>query len=844
MDTAMVTEKRISKTAGLPAAYIRPIDRVIEILLIILLGFMPFAFGAVHDLSQEIVVAVSAAMLFIFLVKQTFSAEGFLFTWAYVPITAFILLAIFTIVPMPQKVVSVFSPQTVSLKNELLSENTEAAKQEENFTLSFYPRGTKDSLRIILSVGAVFVVVLNVFKSAEQIKRLLKAIVIIGTAAALLAIAQNVAGNGKIYWFVSVPSKANSGPFVNHSHFGQFMNLSIGAALSLTLLILHREFDKRQITAATVFEYFDSPRARALWLLVAMAGISAAAVFVSLTRGGMLSMLIAMSVTVLLLSARKSLRQHGWIVVVVALAALICVLYTGFDTVYERLATLSSLDGYQTRLEVLKDMTEPIRRFIFFGTGLGSHTVIYPMFQSIYTALRFRYAENEYAQLLEETGLAGFVIMLIFAFIVAVNFIRAVRNKEDSISIAVYGFGFGLIAVLIHSIADFGQHLPANAMLSAIFCGLIITLGRRSKGEQTTCTVRPGKPTLLILSAVLACLYGWALIDADKAGTAEGWWREAHKIESKSRTSNEISSDKDFEKLISYAAKAVRAQPDNIEYRYWLGVWKWQNTAGKTDLETGGLTNKAIGEVYGIVDELKKARAVCPTFGPVYCLLGQLQKFVLLEPAGEDNIRKGFMLEPNDEITLFAAGCLDISAGEIECSFEKFSKSAGLGGTFFRDIVRIYVEQERRADLAVEVAADDTKRLKYVADMLSQNDDFAGEAEKARSKLVALAEQKASKNTADIDELILLSDYYRKNNDSQKAVKYLGAAAAADYGNADLRLKFAKVLAENGQASEAVKQLRMCLKLKPKYGQAEKLLAELLVKPEVIKQNVSGIEQK
>ncbi|MCX5633550.1 MAG: O-antigen ligase family protein [Phycisphaerae bacterium] len=843
MDTAMVTGRRINKTAGLPAEYIRLSDRVIEILLITLLAFMPLAFGAVHDLSQEIVVVISAAVFFIFLVRQIFSAEGFLFTWAYVPVAAFTLLAIFTIIPMPQKTISVFSPQTVSLKNELLSENTEAANQKENFTLSFYPRGTKDNLRIILSVGAVFVVVLNVFKSAEQIKRLLKAIVIIGTAAALLAIAQNVAGNGKIYWFVSVPSKAVSGPFVNHSHFGQFMNMSIGAILSLALLILHREFDKREITVATVFDYFDSSRARALWLLVAAAGISAAAVFASLTRGGMLSMLVAMSVTVLLLSARKSLRQHGWIVVIIALAALVCVLYTGFDTVYERLATLSSLDGYQTRLEVLKDMTEPVRRFIFFGTGLGSHTVIYPMFQSIYTALQFRYAENEYAQLLEETGLAGFIIMLIFAFIVVVNFIRAVRNKEDSISVAVYGLGFGLMAVLIHSVTDFGQHLPANAMLSAIFCGLIITLGRRSKGEQTAYAVRPPKPALLILSAVLACLYGWVLIDADKARIAEGWWREAHKIENKSKTSNEISDNRDFEKLISYAAKAVQAQPDNIEYRYWLGVWKWQNAAGKTDSETGGLTNKAIGEVYGIVDELKKARAVCPTFGPVYCLLGQLQKFVLLEPAGEDNIKKGFMLEPNDEITLFAAGCLDISAGETERSFEKFSKSVGLGGTFFRDIVRIYIEQEKRADLAVEVAADDTKRLKYVADMLSQNSDFAGEAEKARSKLVAMAEQKASKNTADIGELILLGDYYRKNNNSQKAAEYLGAAVAADYGNADLRLKFAQALAESGQANEAVKQLRICLKLKPKYRQAEKLLAELSVKPEVMKQNVSGIEK-
>ena len=831
----MVTEKRTINLAGLPAKHIRLYDKVIEILLITLLAFMPLAFGAVQSWSREIIVIISTGLLFVFLLKQILSGEGFVSTSAYVPIVIFILLAIFSIVPMSQKTASFFSPETVKLKSELLPDNV------TNFTLSFYPAGTKDNIRIILSAAAIFIVVLNVFKSAEQIKRLLKAIVIIGAAVALLAIIQNVFGNGKIYGLVSVPAKADGGPFVNHSHFGQFMNLSIGAILSLTLLVLYREFDKREITAATVFDYFDSSRARTLWLLVAAAGISAAAVFASLTRGGMLSELVAMSVIVLLLSARKSLRQHGWIVVIVALTALVCILYTGFDTVYERLATLSSLDGYQTRLEVLKDMAEPVRRFILFGTGLGSHAIIYPMFQSVYTALRFAYAENEYAQLLEETGLAGLAIMLIFGFIVTANFIKAIRNKNMPACIAVYGLGFGLIAILVHSVSDFGQHLPANAILSTIFCALIIILG---KGSENAATVRVGKPVLLIFSAFLMCLYGWALIGADKARIAEGWQHKAYKIENKLKADNWQGSDSDFEKLISCGTNAAEAQPDNIEYRYWLNIWKWQNAIRKTDAETGGLSNKGIEEVFAIADDLKKARAVCPTFGPAYCLLGQLQKFVLLEPAGEDNIKKGVMLKPNDEITLFAAGCLDISTGEIDNSFEKFSKSVGLNGTFFREIIQIYIEQEKRADLAVEIAADDTKQLRYVIDILSKNKDFAAETEKAQLKLVELAEQKAAKNTADIRELTLLGDYFRKNNNSRKAVEYFSAAVEADYGNAGLRLNFAQALAEDGQAGEAIKQLRICLKLRPKYQQAEKLLAELSVRPEVMKQNINNTENR
>ena len=842
----MVMEEKTTNSvnhriARIQEEYKRLGDRIIEILLVSLLVFMPFAFGAVHQWSQEAVVVISTAVLAVFLLRQIITAGDFVFTWAYVPVAAFVLLAVFTIIPMPQKTVSILAAETVKLKSELLPESTNNFR---DFTLSFYPHGTKNNIRIILCVAAVFVVVLNVFKTSKQIKRLLKAIVIIGAAVAVLAIAQDIAGNGKIYWFVFSPQKAISGPFVNHSHFGQFMNLSIGAAVGLALLILHRQFNKGETTAAAVFEYFDSSRAKELWFPAAMISVSAAAVFASLTRGGMLSMLIAMSITVLLLSARKTLRQHGWIVVIVALTALVCLLYTGFDTVYERLATLGSLDRYPTRLEVLKDMTEPIRRFMIFGTGLGSHAVIYPMFQSIYTALQFSYAENEYAQLLEETGLAGFVIMLIFGTIVVVNFARAIRNREAYINIAAYGLGFGLIAVLVHSTTDFGQHLLANAILTAIFCALIITLGRRGANSQTIPTIRLKKPVLVILSAILICVYGWAITEADKARIGEKWWQKAYKIENKLRANDITGSDSDFGELISYAAKAAQIQPENIEYKYWLNVWKWWDAAHKAEPDTGNLMSQTIGRVYGIVDELKKARTICPTYGPVYCLLGQLQKFVLLEPAGEDNIKKGFMLKPNDEATLFAAGCLDMSENEIDRSFEKFSRSIGLGGTFFKDIVRIYIEQGKRADLAIELAADDTKRLKYVADMLAANEEFPVEAEKAQLKLIELAEQKALKNNADIEELILLGNYYCKKDDTKKAAEYLGTAVAADYGDAGLRLKFAQALAESGRATEAVKQLRICLKLKPKYRQAEKLLAELAVRPEVMKQNIEDTEKK
>ena len=348
------------------------------------------------------------------------------------------------------------------------------------------------------------------------------------------------------------------------------------------------------------------------------------------------------------------------------------------------------------------------------------------------------------------------------------------------------------------------------------------------------------KIILAVLLPIVACVCIWSVVGAAKANAANKYWKKACKIEDKLIANHRQGTDGDFENLVSYTTKATQIQPDNIEYRCWLNMWKWWNISRKTDPNTDILPDKSIKEVYEIVNDLQKSRSICPTFGPLYCLLGQLQKFVLFEPAGEDNIKKGFMLEPNNEITLFAAGCLDVSEGESVRAFEKFRKSVQLGGTFFKEIVSVYIEQAERPDLAIEIAADNTRRLRYVIEVLSRSEETAALAETAKTKLIELAEQKAERHTADIGELIMLGDYYRKNKDSQKAIEYFNAAVAADYGNATLRLQLAQALADDNQANEAIKQLRICLKLRPKYRSAEKLLRELSVRPEVIKKNIEN----
>jgi len=697
-------------------------DQVIEWLVISLLAFMPLAFGAVEAWSEEIVAVFAAAISVCFLLKLVFQKEAKLvWSWSYIPVALFILIAVFQLIPLPAGLVNAISPNTAATKKELLGDLPNSSVLLKSMTLSFYPNATAQNLRLVLAVAAVFFVVLNTYRKPEQIKRLLRAIAIIGGSIALLSVAQSLFGNGKIYWLVpSGSSKAYSGTFINHSHYGQFMNLSIGAALGLIMVKVHEAFRGRKVTPPVAFDYISSRAARGLWLLLAMIIIGAVTVFMSLTRGGMVSMLIAAGFTTLVLSWRRSLRSQSWVIVLMALGAFICILYVGFDAVYDRLATLQQFNQYEDRLQIIKDIAVAWTRFPALGTGLGTHEVVYPMFDRSTIPVLATYAENEYAQAAEETGIIGLAALLVFGILVWKSYIVSVRNAFTPVRSAAYGLGFGLLAIMIHSLSDFGQHLPANAMLSGISCAILLVLAQFRKNDDTTGKVLPASHSSGSLRiAALVCVVGiyvWALLGANNARLAEASWKKTLISEQGVIEKNWQVDEERFTDLISNAMTAVSYQPGNVKYKHWLNVYRWKSISQQADPHTGAINapESAREAIRRIVDEFHKARLLCPTYGATYCVVGQLEKTILNDPMGAERIRKGFKLAPCEPTVCFVAALLDIEEGKIDAAINKLDRAVELDGGFFNSVADVYINNLNRPELALALAGDNNDRLCYV----------------------------------------------------------------------------------------------------------------------------------
>ena len=817
-------------------------DRIIEWLLISLLAFMPFAFGAVEAWSEEVVIILAAAISICFLLKLVVERDTrIVWSWAYVPVALFILVAAFQLVRLPTSLVGAVSPNTAATKSELLADLPNSGALLESMTLSFYPNATRHDLRLVLAVVAVFFVVVNVYRRPDQIKRLLGAIAIIGGAIALLALAQDLLGNGKIYWAIPTDhGNAYSGTFMNHSHYGQFMNLSIGAALGLIMVKLHEAFAGKKVTPPVVAEYLGSPQNLSIWLLTVMITLGAATVFVSLTRGGIVSMLIAAGFTTLVLSWRSSLRGHGWIMVLLAVGALVGVLFMGFDAVYDRLATLRQLDQAQSgRWQIVKDIATAWTKFPLLGTGLGTHEVVYPMFDRATIPALASHAENEYAQAAEETGIVGVILLLALWITVWVSYIRNVTIEPAPIRSATYGLGFGLIAIMVHSFSDFGQHMPANAMLSAVSCGLLIGLARAEKKINLTArTAAASGVSVGLRGAAVVCAsvaFAWAVLGANSARLAEAHWKKALAVEQRLSAKDWQGSNEEYVDLIRHAGAAADYEPANVKYRHWLNVYRWESISRITDPNSSQIMipEQSMEFVHRIVDELNDARLLCPTYGATHCVTGQLERFILGRPEGEERIRKGFQLAPCDPTACFVAGLLDAEQGEAEAAFAKLSRAVELKAGLFSEAAYLFISHLDRPDLAVTLAGESTGRLNYVANALFEIEEHEELAKKAQAQVVELLKKKCSEANAPASVFASVANIYGREGDNEAAIEHYRRALALDYGQVQWRLNLARLLAETGKIPEAIHEARIGLRLRPKIAAAEKLIADLSILPGV-----------
>jgi tetratricopeptide (TPR) repeat protein len=293
------------------------------------------------------------------------------------------------------------------------------------------------------------------------------------------------------------------------------------------------------------------------------------------------------------------------------------------------------------------------------------------------------------------------------------------------------------------------------------------------------------------------------------------------------------ASDEEYADLISNASAAAAYQPGDVKYQHWLNVYRWKSISRLTNPQTGEVIvpERAMDAVHRIVDELHKARLLCPTYGATYCVVGQLEKSALNDPKGAEHIRRGFQLAPCDPTACFVAGLLDTEEQKIDESFEKLSRAVELDGGFFKNAADVYINRLNRPDLALAIAGDNINWLSYVADALAKMEGRNGIIVETRAKVIELLKQKCSEPDAPALAHASLANIYRCEKDNEAAIKHYHRAVELDDSQVQWRFALARLLADAERIPEAIQEAKCCLRIRPQCKAAERLLAELSALP-------------
>lgn len=320
---------------------------------------------------------------------------------------------------------------------------------------SAYPHASWVEFLKLMAYGLVFFLLLAVVRSNENMKLVVASLLLVGFVAAIIGILQYFTAGGKVYWLVSVPGNP-FGPYGNKNHFAGLMEMTIPVALGV------------------VFSRSLQPGQRPL--LIFLVVIMSSALLLSGSRAGILAfMLEVVSFTVLIFTVRRSQRLLPHVALILVLLGAM-LYWLGLEPVLARLSTLADLKGepsYQARLLTYRDTWRMFRARPLLGVGLGVFADAFPAYKSRVGEGVWTHAHNDYLELLAETGLFGGLATISFLWLLLSRGFRNLQNaKRSTLKGVVLGALVGVLAILVHSLADFNMHIPANALLFFVLAGL------------------------------------------------------------------------------------------------------------------------------------------------------------------------------------------------------------------------------------------------------------------------------------------------------------------------------------------------------------------------------------
>ena len=280
--------------------------------------------------------------------------------------------------------------------------------------------------------------------------------------------AENWFGRDGRIWGIEVAGEADRlrGTYVNSDHLAMLLSIAVAGVAAWWWWGLRRSSRGVPLEQRLLLGMMPG---------LAFFLIFAGALFTG-SRAGLLALLGALTTQALLLASMTRRWQIGAAVLGTMGAGLGFFAVVGWESSLSRFLSTSAYEiAWNTRFDTYRASWELFLRSPWTGTGLGTFRQAFPAVQPPELRGTWTHAHNDVLELLVTTGVIGASIALV-GFIACIVQLwrvchRGPRSEDRALGLAAAG---ALVAVLVHSLLDFGLTIPANAFAFVILVGMAL----------------------------------------------------------------------------------------------------------------------------------------------------------------------------------------------------------------------------------------------------------------------------------------------------------------------------------------------------------------------------------
>ncbi len=319
------------------------------------------------------------------------------------------------------------------------------------------------AMLLLVNYVAVYYLVIHVVINAEKLYDFAWLIICLGIFLAIFGILK-FSGLKFFPWFhyEDLPNfGALTSTYGNPNHMAGFFEMAIGLVFGLLLAA-----DKARLQA----KYH-----------VPILFLFGTALILTMSRGGWTCSMLSLVFLAAVLVFKQDFPRHGTLITLSAGAVLLfLVMLSSFPAVQELLtipAVIDKAGGFESRMQVSKAVGVMIADRPLLGFGPGTFAYSFFKYQPAGIQGWYNMAHNDYAHFTAELGIF-FPLLMVWMAIALFRHGFCIFEGANLLARSIaLGAMAGIVAILCHSFIDFNLHIPVNALLFTVLCGLVTAAG-------------------------------------------------------------------------------------------------------------------------------------------------------------------------------------------------------------------------------------------------------------------------------------------------------------------------------------------------------------------------------